>query len=401
MKSHKPRLKVLAFFIHRYRWGEQIRGDERGFLEKVKQFKKMGITVYVFELVPSLQECRGELIYESLKIRLKLKRRRNPLEQTVILLRLILATLRLASKIPFDVIYAYNQDIENVVPAYILKLILRRPLVIVFHLLRPKDVASFKVSLSSRLRRGFKFISALLASLLDIVKKLAYLKADLYISVSDAVKEDLVKYLGIQKEILVARNGVNTTEFMMLNLEKVYDAIFHGRLHPQKGIETLLRAWKIVVSRVSSAKLVLVGGGEKDHVARYRSLIRELGLEENVEMTGFVSDGELIRLLNSSKVFVFPSKYDGFAQSVAEAMACGLPCVISNIPALRENYGEAAVLVEPKDVEGFADTILQLLKDRKRREKLGGSARECVKKFDWEDVAKRELEAILSLLRES
>jgi len=51
-----------------------------------------------------------------------------------------------------------------------------------------------------------------------------------------------------------------------------------------------------------------------------------------------------------------------------------------NIPALRENYGEAAVLVEPKDVEGFADAILQLLKDGEGREKLGGRARERVKK---------------------
>jgi len=57
-----------------------------------------------------------------------------------------------------------------------------------------------------------------------------------------------------------------------------------------------------------------------------------------------------------------------------------LPFAYVNIPALRENYGEAAVLVEPKDVEGFADAILQLLKDGEGREKLGGRARERVKK---------------------
>jgi len=391
-------MKILAFFIHRYRWGEQIRGDERGFLEKARQFKELGVPVYAIEVEPSLQECRHESIYTSLKIRLKLKTRRNPLEQMITLLRLIPATFRLSSKVHYDVIYAYNQDIENVVPAYILKLFSKKPLVVVFHLLRSKEMVPFKDAMSVRLKKGFSFPGALLASLLDVTRRFTYRRADLYISVSDAVKNGIIQYLNVQK-VVVARNGVNASRFEPRNLDKVYDAAFLGRLHPQKGIETLLRAWKMVVAENCGEKLVLIGGGEEDHIKHYRDLIHELELEENVELTGFVPDEELVRLLNSSKIFVFPSRYDGFALSVAEAMACGLSCIVSDIPALRENYGEAAMLVKPNDTKGLAEAIMELLRDEERREKLGKRARECVKKFDWNEVVRKELEAITGLRR--
>jgi len=403
MKVHKRTtnvdigLKMLVFFIHRYRWGKQIRGDERGFLEKTEQFKKMGATTYVIELEPSLQECRHESIYTSLKIRLEFKTR-NPLEQVITLLRLIITTFRLSSKVHYDVIYAYNQDIENVMPAYILKLISKKPLVVVFHLLRSKEMFPLKDAISVRLKKGFSFPSALLASLLDVARRFTYRRADLYISVSDAVKNDIIQYLNVQK-VVVARNGVNVSRFEPRNLDKVYEAAFLGRLHPQKGIGTLLRAWKMVVAENCGAKLALIGGGDENCVKHYRDLIHKLKLEENVELTGFVPDEELVRLLNSSKIFVFPSRYDGFALSVAEAMACGLPCIVSDIPALKENYREAAILVRPNDTEGFAQAIMELLRDKERREKLGKMAIECVKKFDWKDVVKKELDAISGLCK--
>jgi glycosyltransferase involved in cell wall biosynthesis len=389
-------LKILAFFIHRYRWGEQIRGDERGFLEKASRFKKLGAVLYTLEQEPSLQEHLNEPIYVSLKIHLKHRIYNSYFGKIIKLAHLTLAALRLASKIDYNVIYAYNQDMENVIPAYILKLVSRRPLVIIFHLIYPNDMLPFKKALRLRLDKGFSIPAALMASALDAVKRRAYSAADLHMSVSQAVKKNLIQHLKIRK-VIVVQNGVDSGKFKPYNLEKIYDAAFLGRLHPQKGIETLLRAWKLVKARNYGAKLILIGGGDKEYVKNYRNLIRELELEENVELAGFVSDIELVKLLNSSKTFVFPTRYDGFALSVAEAMACGLPCVISDIPALKENYGEAAVLVKPNDVTGFAVAITRLLEDKEMLESMGKKAREHIKKFNWEHVIKRELEAFNDL----
>lgn len=392
--------KILALFIHRYRWGEQIRGDERGFLEKARRLKSLGTKVYVLELEPSIQENLNESIYTSLKIQLKLKTPRGPFEQAAMLFHLIRAAFRLSSKIDYDVIYAYNQDIENVIPAYLLKLTSRKPLIIVFHLLRSKEVAPFKDAVFVRLRKGFSPLAALLASLLDIAKRIAYRGADLYISVSHAVKNDLARHLRVYK-VVVAQNGVDSSKFRPYDLEKIYDSAFLGRLHPQKGIETLLRAWKLILTENRQAKLLLIGGGDKDHIKHYRNLIHKLNLEENVVLTGWVPDEEMVRLLGSSKTFVFPSRYDGFALSVAEAMACGLPCIVSDIPALRENYGEVAIFAKADDVNGLAEAIVQLLKDKDRQRSLGRNAREYVKKFNWGEVVKRELKAISDLLGRS
>lgn len=405
MKLRKPTanfdhdLKILAFFVHRYRWGEQIRGDERGFLEKARQYKKLGVTVYAVETEHSLQEHLNESIYDSIKTPVHMEAPRGPTKQLVTLFNIILATLRLSLRFDPDLIYAYNQDIVNVMPAYLLKLVYRKPLVIIFHLIRPKEMMPFKDAISGRLKKGFSPLAALLASFLDMAVRFIYRRADCYITVSQAVKNDLAIYLKIHK-VAVAGNGVNSKKFRPHDLEKIYDAAFLGRLHPQKGIEVLLKAWKMIVTKNSSAKLVLIGGGNKSDTEHYRTLIHTLGINENVEMKGFVPDEELVRLLNSSKIFVFPSLYDGFANAVAEAMACGLPCVISNIPALRENYGEASVLVEPNDVQGLKEAIVKLLKSEKRREELRKRGRERVKMFDWKDVVRKELEVIRELRRD-
>src|SRR5438128_1930481 len=113
---------------------------------------------------------------------------------------------------------------------------------------------------------------------------------------------------------------MNTSTFRPIELQKTYDAAFLGRLHPQKGVDVLLNAWRQVSDEVPSAKLLIIGGGHEHHVKRYREQIRTLNLEKNVQMAGFVSDETLlVKMLNSSRIFVFPSRYEGFALAVAEA----------------------------------------------------------------------------------
>ncbi|MBO3810047.1 MAG: glycosyltransferase, partial [Candidatus Brockarchaeota archaeon] len=302
-------LNVLALFIHRYRWGKQIRGDERGFLEKMRVYRDLAAKVYVIELEPSLQQLVGEQIYESLRINFSLRWSSDAFNQLANLFLLVLAALRLSRRVGFNVVYTYNQDLENVLPAFVIKLLTRKPIVLIFHLFYKDYAKPFRKALSERLSKGFKLTSAFLRSSLGFLRNFAFKSADLIICVSGFVREEVVRHIRTQG-VVVVRNGVNTSVFRKIECPKVYDAAFLGRLCHQKGVDVLLNAWKMVTVEFGEAKLVLIGGGDPEHVANYKKMIRELGLQDNVVLKGFVPEKELAVLLNSSKLFVFPSRYD-------------------------------------------------------------------------------------------
>ena len=137
--------------------------------------------------------------------------------------------------------------------------------------------------------------------------------------------------------------------------------------------------------------LVLIGGGDESNLRKYRKMISDLGIESNVWMTGFQSDEKVVELLNSSKLFIFPSRKEGFAQAVSQAMACGMCCILSDIPALREYYGNSAVLVPPENSNLLSSAIIDLLANETRRDEIGSNARNTVIGLSWNDTAKREV----------
>jgi glycosyltransferase involved in cell wall biosynthesis len=160
----------------------------------------------------------------------------------------------------------------------------------------------------------------------------------------------------------------------------------------------LLKAWSIVTNKVPSAKLLLMGGFQWDSKEICRKLCRELRLGKSTTFSGFVSDRDAARMLGSSKVFVLPSEAEGFGLTVVEAMALGLPCILSDLPALRENFNSTAIFVKPTDVEGLAQAIINLLADGEERKRLGEKGKRLVHKFSWENVAKKELKVLQSVL---
>jgi glycosyltransferase involved in cell wall biosynthesis len=381
-------------FFHNYRWGWQIRGDERGLFEKAKRFRDMGIDLFLLEKQPSFQDDIGEKVYTSLKLNKARIPPQSLKELTKLVVRSVFAVLKKKGPLHPVAVYAYNQDIENVLVGYILKFLIGSKLVIVYHQITPKFVAPFWPAFFDRRSRGFSLHSAFLRSMLPAINRYALEHADLHIAISKAAKQDAIDYLGITK-CVVAGNGLDTKRFRPLDLPKTYDAAFFGRIAPQKGIDILLKSWRIVVNQFEGAKLILIGGGEKEDVETYQQLIRELGLENNTMMTGFKNDEEVVRLLSSSKIYVFPSRKEGFAQTVSQAMACDMCCVLSDIPALTENYGAGAIYVPVDNVEALASTIINLLEDDSKRQEYSNHAREHVMRFNWEDVTKNELTAIL------
>jgi glycosyltransferase involved in cell wall biosynthesis len=125
-------------------------------------------------------------------------------------------------------------------------------------------------------------------------------------------------------------------------------------------------------------------------------------LVQSVVIRGFLQDDEELRLLvSSSRVFVLPSQREGFGLAVAEAMASGVPCVLSDIPAFAENFGEAALMVPVEDSEALANAIISILQDPATAARLGENGRSLVRTMTWDVVAAREADIVRSLLQQA
>jgi glycosyltransferase involved in cell wall biosynthesis len=149
---------------------------------------------------------------------------------------------------------------------------------------------------------------------------------------------------------------------------------FAGRLVPHKGVDDILRA---LVRLPADVALLVVGRGPD--LASLTELARRLGVLDRVRFCPSVSDQELPSYLRAADVFVFPSvnRLEGFGLVVAEALACGLPVIIADIPGVREviEPGREGLLAEPLLEGDLAARIRELLDDPERRARMGRAAR--------------------------
>ncbi len=159
-----------------------------------------------------------------------------------------------------------------------------------------------------------------------------------------------------------------------LGLEGRRVLVFTGRLVPHKGVDVLLRALGALPSDVH---LVVVGRGPR--LIDLRGLARRLGVADRVHFCPTVSDDELPAYLGLADVFAFPSqnRLEGFGLAVAEAMACGLPVVTSDMPGVREviEDGVHGLLAQPLLADDIAARLAELLNDPARARRMGGAGR--------------------------
>jgi glycosyltransferase involved in cell wall biosynthesis len=119
--------------------------------------------------------------------------------------------------------------------------------------------------------------------------------------------------------------------------------------------------------------------------------VHDLRLSQEVAFVGSVSQEELVWLYNAARFLVFPSLYEGFGLPPLEAMACGTPVIASNAGAVPEVVGSAGLLVDPQDVDGWAETMARLWSDETLREDLRARGRERAAQFSWERAARETL----------
>lgn len=171
-------------------------------------------------------------------------------------------------------------------------------------------------------------------------------------------------------------------------------ALFVGTLQPRKNVVRLARAYARLVQCGVPWDLVLVGapGWLSEPLL---AELDQLGLGERLHRLGYVPDEDLPALFRSALLFAFPSLYEGFGLPVLEAQSHGVPVVTANNSSLPEVAGDAALLVDPTDVDAIADAMLRLSQDEVLRQRLVTAGYANVKRFSWEKAARETLAVLL------
>ena len=163
-----------------------------------------------------------------------------------------------------------------------------------------------------------------------------------------------------------------------------------GRFSREKGFDLLIRA----IARIRApAKLLLLGEGREEK--KLRRLVEELGVSDRVEFLGFRKNPYPV--LRGATLFVLPSRYEGFPNGLAEAMALGVPCVATRCKTGPEEIiadGENGLLVPVEDPDAMAGAIDRLIGDPALRERLGASAQKSVRKFNAGEMV-RQYESLI------
>ena len=225
------------------------------------------------------------------------------------------------------------------------------------------------------------------------------------LAISEYLAEDYRKSGFREEQVFTLMNSVDTTVFspvattderltLRRKLDLPQDAtvlVFVGSVIQRKGADVLVRAFIEASARRSDLHLLVVGPRQRsenpsldeDFVNKLRALLRKNDLSERVSFTGIVQNRQQVaEMYRASDIFVFPSNKEGLGNVVLEAMASGLPVVVSNLPVLEKviRHQENGFLVPVDNSAALSDAILMVSSDRVLAERLGRNARDYVEK---------------------
>ncbi len=168
-----------------------------------------------------------------------------------------------------------------------------------------------------------------------------------------------------------------------------------GTIEPRKNYPRLLAAYRELRARIEAPPLVIAGRPGW----AYGDTLEKIRSEPGVRYLGHVDEPTLAALYESAVALAFPSLYEGFGLPLLEAMARGLPAVVGATGALPELAGDAAVLVDPEDVDAIASGLEKVLTDKGLRDRLRAASLERAKGFTWERAADLTRKALRDIAR--
>ena len=221
-----------------------------------------------------------------------------------------------------------------------------------------------------------------------LLYKRALKRSPTVFTVSEATKKDLLAFVpNGRKNVVVAYPSLwpekaNEEKGTCPQVSSPY-FLYIGIYRARKNIEYILRGFK--ESGISGT--MVFAGSVCTREAKLRAHARELGIEDRIMFTGYISDACKKELYLGAKAVVFPSLYEGFGLPVLEAQAWGVPVILSDMPVFREVAGTAAVFVDPHDPSSLGAALSSVLSAPKESESMLEAGRENARRFNSADSA--------------
>lgn len=230
-------------------------------------------------------------------------------------------------------------------------------------------------------------------------------KASKIIAVSQSTKKDIIRLLGIEKDKIIviyeASNlGMysrknddisNSDIFKKYSVQKPY-FLYVGEKRPHKNLERLIKAFAIFKEKHDSRNISLVLTGKKySTYHEYITTAESLGVKDSLIFTGFIPEKYLKTIYSEAEALLLISFYEDFGIPILEAMECGIPVITSNISSMPEVAGEAALLVDPNNIQEIVEKMNNIVNSKILRKQLIERGFKRVKQFSWERTAKQTL----------
>ena len=223
-------------------------------------------------------------------------------------------------------------------------------------------------------------------------------------SISRSVREE-IESMRPAAEIVDIPNGVDWENFQVWKSAFLRDRLgisrdamvilSVGRNHIKKGYAYGIKAFARVAERFQNAHYVIVGAG----VSQLAPTVNEARVNEQVKLVEQVPMPEMPSIYHSADIFFNPSLVEGFAQVNAQALACGLPCVLTDAPGNCDagDHG-GALIARSADINSMADMLQLLLEDAALKERLAGEAHAAGTRYDWKTIARAYLDIFERLI---
>ncbi|KXG76165.1 glycosyltransferase family 4 protein [Thermotalea metallivorans] len=235
--------------------------------------------------------------------------------------------------------------------------------------------------------------------------------ADIIITVSEYSKQDIISYFGVPDKKIVVTPLAADDIYRPINhmeaknfIKNIYGVdrefiLYLGGFSPRKNILGLIRAYHQSLKRLKGIYDLVIVGAPKDSHGQIVSTIEQLGIKNRVIFTGFAPYSHLPYFYNAASLFVYPSIYEGFGLPPLEAMSCGCPTITSNLTSIPEVVDDAALLINPYDIDALTEAIVQVLEDKKLSMELIVKGLKRASQFSWENTAKNTLKVYEALLK--
>lgn len=235
-------------------------------------------------------------------------------------------------------------------------------------------------------------------------------RADLLLAISESSRQEAIDYLGYPADRVVNVSTAADSHFKRVKLRKTQrDALFArygitkpfvmytGGIDHRKNIEGLVRAFAKLPAKVRRKhQLAIVCSMRPEDGPRLRGIAQDAGVADDLILTGFVPEEDLIALYSSCKLFVFPSWHEGFGLPALEAMRCGAPVIAGSRSSLPEVIGDPIALFDPRRDESIKEKMATALQDEDFRQQLIKNSRKRAPLFSWDAIGERVVTAITS-----